>query len=155
MKGGKGWGQEISMESEDEREMMRMRQPSMRSAHMEGSSNRDPRLQQFIENPFAEALREEWKPPSPPAMPLMTQPKAPRKGKKNDEMAPEKASKRGKEKVLKQRMVWVMSSGGESEDDKKTLKLPTTEEKPPKGTKKCMQWVEVDEDQRVKLSHFI
>ena len=161
MKGGKGWRPEPSQETTEEQEMpttMKIRQMPTKNIHMEGSSNRAPRLNQFIENPFAEALREEWKPPSPPEMPLMTQPKAGWSGgDKEKKTTSAKVMKHGKGKVLKQRMVWVMSSEAESEEDKETQQQPAMKEdnKVNKNTKKCMQWIEVDENQRVKLSHFI
>ena len=54
------------------------------------------------------------------------------------------------------------SEGSEDEEGnapmkavKKSEKIAAAHEQTARGKKKCTQWIEVDDDQRVKLTHFI
>ena len=109
-KGNKGCGVDIQQMGEDAMKppmMAKANQPQTADKGMEGSSHQEPRPQMFIEYPKCEAATEDWQPPIPPKMPLMTQPKATMKGKKKG-MAQERQHRKGK--VLKRRTVWVISS---------------------------------------------
>ena len=54
-------------------------------AGMEGSSNQNPHIPMYLEFPQYEQGMNKWQPPSPPKIPLSTEPKAPawKKGKEN------------------------------------------------------------------------
>ena len=131
---------------------------------MEGSSQQNPYVPMFLELPMREHIMNTWKPPSPPKPPLMTVPKASACEREKGETREPDRQRRVKGKELKRRTMWVMSASEESEVEgkqsqrktvKKSEQTVVDREQPPSGKKKCTQWIEVDEDQRVKLTHFI
>ena len=112
---------------------------------MEGCSQQNPHVPMFIELPMREHTMSTWKPPSPPKVPLMTEPKASACVKGKREKKEPDQQRRVKGKALKRRTMWVMSTSEESEDEGKQSPIKTVKksgqaavdhEKTPSGKQK-------------------